>query len=166
VTFQGKSVLKYAGIAEVFVPYHPGQPRPQDQREHPFGENMYLLQPGVDCLPGGDCKSFGADGKRAFKNAAIMMHEEGESPIYIGSEGKARSKMLVIWSAYALGGYTYLVQWRFRDDGCLMPQIGLTVAHFGGDKTNSVSSAEHARGGARHNIFFCLDFARRHEEHG
>ena len=161
VTFQGKSVLKYAGIAEVFVPYHSGEPRPYDQREHPFGENMYLLQPGVDCLPGGECKAFGADGKRAFSRAAVMMHEEGASPIYIGSEGKARGKMLVIWSAYALGGYTYLVQWRFRDDGCLMPQVGFTgqLAHFGGDKTNSVNVGAEKRALAHvHNLFFCLDF--------
>ncbi len=161
VTFQGRSVLKYAGVAEVFVPYHPGQPRPQDMRAHPFGENMYLLQPGVDCLPGGECQSFGADGKRAFKNAAVMIHEENSALSYMGAEGKGRLKLLTVWSAYALGGYTYFVQWRFREDGCLMPQVGFTgqLAHFGGDKTNSVLVGKNTRALAHvHNIFFCLDF--------
>lgn len=161
VTYQGKSVLKYVGVAEVFVPYHSGEPRPYDQQAHPFGENMYLLQPGADCLPGGECKAFGADGKRAFDRAAVMIHEDGPSLIYMGSEGKARSKMLTVWSAYSLGGYTYFVQWRFRDDGCLMPQVGFTgqLPHFGGDKTNSVKVDKDRRALAHvHNLFFCLDF--------
>lgn len=161
VAFQGKSVLKYAGVAEVFVPYHPGEPRPYDQREHPFGENMYLLQPGEDCLPGGECRAYGADGKIVTKLAAVMIHEEAASPIYIGEQGKARSKMLVLWSAYGLGGYTYIVQWRFREDGCIMPQVGFTgqLAHFGGDKTNSVVVGKNTRALAHvHNLFFCLDF--------
>src|SRR5690242_15946101 len=50
ITFQGRSVLKYAGIAEVFVPYNSGEPRPEDQRFHPFGENLIPLIPGEDCL--------------------------------------------------------------------------------------------------------------------
>jgi primary-amine oxidase len=161
VTFQGKSVLKYAGIAEVFVPYHKGEPRPYDQEFHPFGENMYLLQPGADCLPGGDCRAFGADGKRALTRAAVMMHEEASSLIYLGSEGKGRAKMLTLWSAYALGGYTYIVQWRFREDGCIMPQVGFTgqLAHFGGDKTNGVLVEKDRRALSHvHNLFFCLDF--------
>src|SRR5262245_789312 len=58
VSFQGKSVLKYAAVAEVFVPYHPGQPRPMDQRDHPFGKNLVPLQPGQDCLPGGTCRGY------------------------------------------------------------------------------------------------------------
>ncbi len=161
VTFQGKSVLKYAGIAEVFVPYNSGWPRPQDQRDHPFGRNLIFLEPGADCLPGGQCQAFGADGKPATKRAAVMLHEEAPSLVYLGGGGKAKSKMLVLWSAYALGDYTYLVQWRFRDDGCLMPQVGLTgrLSHFGGDDSNSVVVGPRTRALAHvHNVFFCLDF--------
>ena len=69
--------------------------------------------------------------------------------------------MLVLWSAYALGDYTYIVQWRFGEDGSIMPRVGLTgrLAHFGGDETNSanVGAPERALGHV-HNIFFCLDF--------
>jgi primary-amine oxidase len=161
VTFQGKSVLKYAGVAEVFVPYHPGTPRIQDQEYHPFGANLVPLEPGVDCLPGGDCKAFTADGKPAKTRAVVMLHEEAPSPIYMGRAGKAKAKMLVLWSAYALGDYTYIVQWRFREDGCLMPRVGLTgkLAYFGGDKSNSVQVAPNQRALAHvHNFFFCLDF--------
>jgi primary-amine oxidase len=161
VSFQGKSVLKYAGVAEVFVPYHAGEPRPQDQRWHPFGENIIPLEPGVDCLPGGTCKAFTADGKPATKEAAVMIHEDAPVLSYLGGEGRAKLKMLVLWSAYALGDYTYIFQWRFREDGCLMPQVGMTgkLSHFGGDRTNAtlVGAPEPALAHV-HNFFYCLDF--------
>jgi primary-amine oxidase len=161
VKFLDKTVLKYAGVAEVFVPYNSGSPRPQDQRDHPFGENMIGLEPGVDCLPGGECQSFGTDGKPTKRRAAVMIHEESPSLIYLGSAGRSKAKMLVLWSAYALGDYTYIVQWRFREDGCLMPQVGLTgkLSHFGGNDTNSVLVDLSVRALAHvHNVYFCLDF--------
>jgi primary-amine oxidase len=161
VSFQGRSVLKYAGVAEVFVPYHPGEPRPEDQRFHPFGENMVLLQPGQDCLPGGTCRAFDAEGKPAMKNATVMLHEDAPTLSYLGGEGRAKGKMLVLWSAYALGDYTYIFQWRFRDDGCLMPQVGMTgkLSHFGGDPSNAtlVGAPQPALAHV-HNFIFCLDF--------
>jgi primary-amine oxidase len=161
VTFQGRSVLKYAGIAEVFVPYNSGSPRPQDQREHPFGENMIPLEPGADCLPGGKCRAYTADGTLTSKRAVVMIHEDAASLVYLGGEGRGRAKRLVLWSAYALGDYTYLVRWRFGEDGSIMPQVGLTgkLSHFGGDATNSVEVGADQRAlGHVHNIFFCLDF--------
>jgi primary-amine oxidase len=161
VKFQGKSVLKYAAVAEVFVPYHPGQPRPQDQRDHPFGQNMVPLQPGRDCLPGGTCQGYDFQGKSVTADAAVMLHEEEGAPIYIGAEGRARAKTLTLWSAYTLGGYYYIVQWRFREDGVILPQVGLTGAlvHFGGDNSNSVAVGAKDRALSHvHNVFFCLDF--------
>jgi len=161
VTFDGKSVLKYAGVAEVFVPYNSGEPRPIDQREHPFGKNMIFLEPGADCLPGGTCRAFGVDGKLANKRAAVMIHEEAPSLVHLGIGARAKAKMLVLWSAYALGDYTYIVQWRFGEDGSIMPRVGLTgrLAHFGGDASNSaeVGASQRALGHV-HNLFFCLDF--------
>ena len=161
VSFQGKSVLKYAGVAEVFVPYNSGEPRPEDQRWHPFGDNIIPLEPGTDCLPGGQCRAYDRDGKLATTKAAVMIHEESASLIYLGDEGRAYSKMLVLWSAHALGDYTYVFRWRFGEDGSLMPQIGLTgkLSHFGGDATNSTEVGAPQRAlGHVHNFFYCLDF--------
>jgi primary-amine oxidase len=110
VTFQGKSVLKYAGIAEIFVPYNSGEPRPEDQRYSPFGENMIPLIPGEDCLPGGTCRAYDAHGKLTGDNPVVMIHEENPSLVYLGGEGRGHAKMLVLWSAYALGDYTYIVR--------------------------------------------------------
>lgn len=162
VTFDGRTVLKHAFVAEVFVPYHAGLPRPMDQREHPFGRNMILLEPGADCLPGGTCRAYGPDGKfAAGGKAAVMIHEEAPSVVHLALGQRARAKMLVLWSAYALGDYTYLVQWRFGEDGTIMPRVGLTgkLAHFGGDATqgSDVGAAKRALAHV-HNLFFCLDF--------
>lgn len=161
ITFGGKPVLKFAAVAEVFVPYHPGQPRPMDQQLHPFGQNLILLEPGADCLPGGQCRAFGIDGKLTSKRAAVMIHEESPSLVHLSTTGRTRQKMLVVYSAYALGDYTYIVQWRFGQDGSIMPRVGLTgkLAHFGGDETNSADVGADRRALAHvHNIFFCLDF--------
>src|SRR5688572_9878356 len=161
VSFDGRPVLKYAGVAEVFVPYHAGEPRPMDQLEHPFGRNMITLEPGVDCLPGGQCQAFGPDGKRATRRAAVMIHEEAPAVVHFGLGQRTRAKMLTLWSAYALGDYTYIVQWRFGEDGSIMPRIGMTgrLAHFGGaaDEGTEVGAEERALGHV-HNFFFCLDF--------
>jgi primary-amine oxidase len=161
ISFQGRTVLKYAGLAEVFVPYHSGSPRPMDQREHPFGENIILLEPGVDCLPGGACRAFTPDGKPAKERAAVMLHEESPSLVYLGGGGKARVKTLTLWSAHALGDYSYILRWHFREDGCLMPQVGMTgkLSHFGGDASNSTEVGAANRALAHvHNFFYCLDF--------
>ena len=161
VTFDGRPVLKYAGVAEVFVPYHAGEPRPMDQREHPFGKNMITLEPGVDCLPGGQCQAFGADGRRTSRRAAVMIHEEAPSVVHFALGERTRAKMLTLWSAYALGDYTYIVQWRFGEDGSIMPRVGLTgrLSHFGGNEEEGteVGADERALGHV-HNFFFCLDF--------
>jgi primary-amine oxidase len=90
-----------------------------------------------------------------------MLHEEGQSLIYLGKDGYGHGKMLVLWSAHELGDYTYFVQWRFRDDGCIMPQVGLTgkLAHFGGDNKTAVEVGADQKALAHvHNIFYCLDF--------
>jgi primary-amine oxidase len=160
VSYQGRSVLKYAGIGEVFVPYNVGQPRVEDLVEHPLGSGLIPLRPGRDCLPGGTCRGFDRDGKPDTRNPVVMLHEEAASLVYLGRDGRGHGKMLVLWSAYELGDYTYLVQWRFRDDGCLMPQVGLTgrLAHFGGDgRTSSEVGADQRAPAHMHNLFFCLD---------
>ena len=132
-----------------------------DQRDSPFGYNFVPLKVGTDCLPGGTCKGYGFDGKATNDKVAVMIHVEDPSPIYIGAEGRAKAKMLTLWCAYTLGGYIYLMQWRFREDGVILPQVGLTgqLVHFGGDKTNSVEVGAKERALSHvHNIFFTLDF--------
>src|SRR5262245_57287322 len=56
VSFAGRSVLKYAGLAEVFVPYNRGTPRLEDFGTAGIGSSLIQLVPGKDCAPGaGTC---------------------------------------------------------------------------------------------------------------
>jgi primary-amine oxidase len=167
VAFRGRQVLKYAGLAEIFVPYNRGQPRPEDFGAG-IGHTLQELFPSKDCLPSStSCQAFNVLGKPEGKRV-VMLHEESTGLSYIGDRGRAYGKMLVLWNVYNLGGYYYINQWRFRDDGCLMPQIGLTgpLQHTGsGDASPYGSLVGKSTGGQKvfapshvHNIYYCLDF--------
>jgi primary-amine oxidase len=163
VHFRGKKVLKYAGLAEIFVPYNRGQPRPEDFGGG-IGNRMEEIVPGKDCIPGSvKCQAFNSQGKEDGKRF-VMLHEEATGLSFINGRTRAYGKMLVLWNVYNLGGYYYINRWRFRDDGCLFPEIGLTGAlnHTSkGDAANphgslvgkNVYAPSHV-----HNIYYCLDF--------
>jgi primary-amine oxidase len=86
----------------------------------------------------------------------------------MGKAGRAYGKMLVLWCMSRLGGYTYITSWRFRDDGRLMPQAGLTgeLEHTGrGDSSPHGSFVARTLSGDKifapshvHNFYYCLDF--------
>jgi primary-amine oxidase len=132
VYFRGRKVLKYAGIAEIFTIYDQGEPRPVDFDQNGLGEPRVPIVPGVDCSSGKWCKVFDARGKDASKGGVpqVMMHEERTGPSYLGQFGRVPGKMLVLWSAGHFpgppDGYTFIIRWKFRDDGTLIPEIGAT----------------------------------------
>jgi primary-amine oxidase len=124
VTFQGRKVLKYLGLEEIFVPYDPGQPRPEDSLDG-MGINLIELLPGKDCIPGTVCRMLNSEGQTEGRRV-IGIHEESTGLLYVGDQGRAYGKMLVFWWASRLGDYDYVIRWRFRDDGMIMPDVGLT----------------------------------------
>ena len=168
VKFQGKSVLKFAALVEIFVPYNKGDPRPEDFGSG-IGDKLVELFPGKDCIPGTSaCQAFNRQGKEEGKRY-VMMHEEATGLSYIGPGGRAYGKMLTLWCTYNLGGYLYIQRWRFQYDGCLMPDIGLTgpLQHTDtGDASTPYGTVVGKRGdGSKvfapshvHNMYFCLDF--------
>jgi primary-amine oxidase len=167
VSFRGRKVLKYAGLAEIFVPYNRGQPRPTD-----FGNGianqMEEILPGKDCVSGSlRCQAFDPQGKEEGKRF-VMLHEESTGLSYKGKRGRAYGKKLTLWNVYNLSGYHYINRWTFRDDGCLMPEIGLTgsLNHTDiGDASPYGSVVGKTANGDKvfapshvHNIYYCLDF--------
>jgi primary-amine oxidase len=132
VHFQGRKVLKYAGIAEIFTPYDQGEPRPLDLSQNGLGEPLVPIVPGNDCSSGEWCKVFDVHGKEVAKGDVpmVMMHEERTGPNYLGTYGRTPGKTLVLWSAGffsgLVDGYTFIVRWKFRDDGTLIPEVGAT----------------------------------------
>lgn len=165
LSFRGRKVMKYAGLQEIFVPYHPGQPRPEDALDG-MGKNLQELLQGKDCIPGTICSMFDRDGKPDGKKV-VAMHEEVTGLSYLGEGGRAYGKMLVLWCASKLGDYTYFIRWRLRDDGSFSPQVGLTgkLSHTRTDPVPSRGAQVVNRGATRvfapshvHNFYYRLDF--------
>ncbi len=148
VSFQGRKVLKYAGIAEIFTPYDRGAPRPLDFQQNGLGDPYTPIVPGVDCSSGEWCKVYDAQGREPSKSAPamVMMHEERTGPDYLGQYGRAPGKTLVLWSAGHFAGYrdgyTFVVRWKFRNDGTLTPEVGATGVpqHLGRGNSSPVGS--------------------------
>jgi primary-amine oxidase len=180
VHFRGRKVLKYAGIAELFTPYDQGAPRPLDLLQNGLGDPRAPIVSGVDCSSGEWCKVYDTKGREPGKGrpALVMMHEERTGPNYLGQHGRASGKTLVLWSAgrFAGGrdGYTFVVRWKFRDDGMLIPEVGATgvpqhlrtgdSSPFGSfiglnEKKEKVFAPAHV-----HNFLYRLEFAIDGEE--
>jgi primary-amine oxidase len=129
VYFQGRKVLNYAGLAELFTAYDLGA-RPLDFNQNGLGEPRLPIVPGLDCSSGEWCKVFDAKGNEITKGGVpmVMMHEEKTGPNYLGKLGHAPGKTLVLLAAghFAGGhdGYTFVVRWKFRSDGALIPEVG------------------------------------------
>ncbi len=139
VHFQGRKVLKTIGLAEIYVPYAPGWPRPEDFALGGFKANPMPLEIGRDCTPGSkQCQAFLGNGAKATeKTADVMIHEEPLGLMYAGTQGRATGKMLVLWCMVHFpgpgGGYTYILRWKLQSDGTLMGEVGATggLQHLG-----------------------------------
>ncbi|OAI48440.1 hypothetical protein AYO44_06915 [Planctomycetaceae bacterium SCGC AG-212-F19] len=129
VYFRGRKVLKYVGLAELFTAYDQGEPRPRDFSQ---GYKIIPIVPGVDCSSGEWCKVFDTKGQEIAKGnpAQVMLHEEKTGPNYLGAYGRVPGKTLVLWTSLHFSGppdgYTFVVRWKFRDDGTLIPEVGAT----------------------------------------
>lgn len=174
VHFQGRKLLKTIGLAEIYVPYAPGWPRPEDFALGGFKANPMPLEIGRDCTPGSTkCRAFLGSGVKATeKTADVMIHEEPLGLMYAGSQGRATGKMLVLWCMVHFpgpgDGYTYILRWKLQSDGTLMGEVGATggLQHLGvGKETglgvivgkdkdgNEVFAPSHV-----HNFYFRIDF--------
>jgi primary-amine oxidase len=180
VHFKGRKVLNYAGIAELFTVYDQGDPRILDLSQNGLGEPQLPIVPGADCSSGEWCKVFDAQGKTVTKGSVpmVMMHEERTGPNYLGQFGRVPGKTLVLWSAGRFrggqDGYTFIVRWKFRDDGTLTPEVGATgVPQHLATGDTSATGALIGRNESKekvfapshvHNFLYRLDFAVDGEE--
>ena len=132
VFFQGKKVLKTINLAEIYVPYATGWPRPEDFSLGGFRANPMPLQLGKDCAANAtQCRAFNRDGSQAKgETADVMIHEESIGFLYAGKQGRAPGKMLVLWAMVHFpgpnDGYTYVIRWKLRSDGTICPEVGAT----------------------------------------
>jgi primary-amine oxidase len=129
VKYRNHQVLKYAGLCELQAPYAHGYRTRDLSLNVGFGTRMEELIIGKDCYPGSPCNAFDANGEQKGK-FVVMMHEEPLGLMYFGKSGRAYGKMLVLWSMARFpgpgDGYVFILRWKFRSDGVLIPEIGAT----------------------------------------
>ncbi|MGH6898930.1 MAG: hypothetical protein ACREJ5_20675 [Geminicoccaceae bacterium] len=109
-----RQVLSRGSIAEVHVPYHPGEPRFLDLTFSTAGLGANALD-----LAGSEC-----DGVLVDPKVCREIHDRGyawkfDDLFQIGQE-------VTYWISSQLGNYTYITRWTFRDDGSFHPEIGFT----------------------------------------
>ena len=149
VHFQNKSVLKYIGLAEVYVPYATGSPRPVDFTLGGFKGNPMPIEIAKDCYAKGRCSAFNKDGSPAKgKFADLMIHQDDTGFAYAGAAGRAPGKMMVLWSMCHFpgpgdgvnnDGYTYVIRWKLFNDGRIRAEVGATggLQHLNIDKNKA-----------------------------
>ena len=177
VYFDKKKVLKYIGLAEIYVPYATGSPRPVDFTLGGFKANPMPIEMERDCYAKGSCKPLNKDGSPASgKFADVMIHDEETGFAYAGAAGRAPGKMLVLWSMCHFpgpgdgvnnDGYTYVIRWKFFNDGRIRAEVGATggLQHLNIDKNKARgvfvgkdSKGERVFGPSHvHNFYFRVD---------
>jgi primary-amine oxidase len=117
-----RRVLSGASVAQIFVPYEPGQPR--------YHDVAYGLGPAMQPLPTAACHGVLLNGGKVCRE----IEDRGLAEFFC-SEGNCHSaigKGLVLWSASQMGAYNYVTRWAFHDDGTIEPALGLSgVLQFG-----------------------------------
>jgi Cu2+-containing amine oxidase len=111
-------VLSEAGMADIFVPYHPGSPRFLDLSQFNFA--LVPVAP-VDL---GQC------GQTA---ASVVIKEVRDRGLLWKDDSKGkRGYELVIWATLDAANYNYIMSYHFRDDGSIGFRTGATARNLPG----------------------------------
>jgi primary-amine oxidase len=108
-----------ARVSEIFVPYHQGQPRYTDLQ---YGG-------GTVAMTATDCPS-SAGGVILGTYVCKEVHDRGL--LWKDYAAVRRGQELVLWSVLGIGGYNYVFQWTFRDDGTVIGRLGASGPSWGG----------------------------------
>jgi hypothetical protein len=127
------TVLKAAGPAEIFVPYHNGTTRLYDMQWcgafpgnlHPCLRQVTPADSGPVLasqitFPGSPYPTVAMECRDAGLAALCKTNAAGE---YGAS---TRYKEVVFWSVYDTGNYDYIVEYGFRNDGTITFRVGAT----------------------------------------
>lgn len=109
------TVLKDARVAEIFVPYHDGQPRYLDVS---FGFPSVALDATRDCPA--------EVGGQVLKGASVCRELKDRGLAWKNDERVRRGQAVTLWSALDAGNYNYVIEWTFQDDGVMLGRVGAT----------------------------------------
>ena len=129
---QPVSVLRSSHLAQIHVPYDSGEPRYHDMAGS-LGSSAVPLQT-QDC-PNGDRRMQNdvpvVCVNTAPRGLAYLKPSLGDDALRTSAQGND----LVVFSAFEIGWYTYLAEWRFSDDGSVVPRVGATGSLRGSEGT-------------------------------
>lgn len=115
-------VLREAGVAEIFVPYHELPLRLYDH-ETTSAESMREVTPA-------DAGSNGAVLTLSGESAPQVVAETNDRGIaWLCKEGRSisrRGRELVLWGVQDAANYDYIIEYRLRDDGGIGFRLGAT----------------------------------------
>jgi primary-amine oxidase len=149
------SVLRSTALAQIHVPYDSGEPRFHD---------IGALGPSAVALQARDCPEGGRRGEFVCVTTRARGHGYLKSGYGDPTEYKsAQGRDLVVFAAFQVGWYTYLVEWAFGDDGAITPRVGATGSLAGWTTTPKHGwpvgvGRKHFSENHSHNIFWRLDF--------
>jgi Cu2+-containing amine oxidase len=103
-------------VAEILVPYHPGQPRYHDIGGFTFG---------LDTLTAADCPP-AAGGQLQDANVCLERHDRGLMWKDGISGAARRGEEMVLWASLDAANYSYVQSYAFRDDGAIIARVAAT----------------------------------------
>lgn len=115
-------ILHDARLAEIFVPYHEGEPRFFDITDFDFS---LLPLSARDCpvSRGGTLLSSQKTVCREFRDRGIAWKND---------DLVQRGESMTLWGAIDADNYNYIVEWTFQDDGTILGRVGSTGPKLGG----------------------------------
>jgi primary-amine oxidase len=108
-------VFSDARVAEIFVPYHTGEPRLYDVS----GAN-YSLRP----LSASDCPS--SVGGTLLAGNLVCREIRSRGVAWKHKAKVRRGEEVVLWGALQAAHHVYIVEWTFQDTGMVRGQVGAT----------------------------------------
>jgi Cu2+-containing amine oxidase len=111
-------------LSEMFVPYHPGQPRFYDISDFNFG---------LATLTAPDCPA-AIGGQLLNSYVCEEVRDRGLMWKFPNSSQVRRGEELILWAAIAADNYIYIDKYIFTDDGIIMGMAGATGQNLPGDE--------------------------------
>ena len=116
------SILHDARLAEIFVPYHDGEPRFFDITDFEF----FLLS-----LSSRDCPR-ASRGTLLGNDQTVCQEIRDRGIAWKNDDLVKRGEALVLWSVIDADNYNYIIEWTFQDDGTILGRVGSTGPKLGG----------------------------------
>jgi primary-amine oxidase len=142
-------VLGDARVAEMFIPYHRGDPRFWDV------EQSFSL-----CRV--TAEHAGAHGKLLGDPAEVVHELRDRGVAWVDPQGARRGQTMVLWATLSAANYRYLIEFGFQDDGVISFRLGASGQNYAGSEWephmhNNLWRINVDLGGPDHNSVYVME---------